>query len=642
MKNYFIKILKTFICLFLIDTIFTIISFGLNNPMSFLRFGLFDLALSILLETIMIFLKDTIKRIISIIFISFFSIYALVELQFKNFVGSFYSFQAVSKGFGGISQYSFYFISSIKIHYLLVLIPIVLIIGLNFKKKEEIKIKKIVLLNISLSILLSFISFGSINYSNDETLIDSYKYHNNHEYLLSSISVIPFFFDDILCTINPPEVKIDIEIEEHEEEIIEEEEKTRYFDDSKLVSDSRLDSTLSTIDKYILNKPIEQPNEMTGVFEGYNLIYVLVESLDYLAIDKDLTPTLYKMYTQGYGFNNHYTPEYSCGTGDSEYVSMTGQFPLVSVCSLYSINNQNLDTSIANLFKNAGYDTYGFHNWNDNFYPRSTLSKSYGIDTYMDFNNLGITALNGWLSDEELFDSATPYILESDKFFAYYVTCAMHWPYDTSSDLGDRYLDKINEVHPDYPLDVKRYLSKSMDFDKGLESLLKQLEESGKLDNTVICLFADHHPYKFNNSVFSTYQSLVDRTGDYGRDKEPFIMYCASAQRVVTNQYCSTIDHVPTIANLFNLNYDPRLYVGNDIFNNDCIIKFSSGSWISNKGLYNVYSNSFVPYVDNIEDDYIEKTKKQVSNAIKISQAMLQNDYFSERDYLANPKCKER
>ena len=89
----------------------------------------------------------------------------------------------------------------------------------------------------------------------------------------------------------------------------------------------------------------------TQEFGNYNFIYFLVESFDYIAIDENLTPTLYKLWNDSYHFTKHYTPMYSCATGDSEFTSMTGIYPLRSVCTPYEVLNNNLTSSLAGLFK---------------------------------------------------------------------------------------------------------------------------------------------------------------------------------------------------------------------------------------------------------------------------------------------------
>ena len=224
--------------------------------------------------------------------------------------------------------------------------------------------------------------------------------------------------------------------------------------------------------------------------------------------------------------------------------------------------------------------------WTDEFYQRTKLELAYGADEYKDIDDLGIKQILGWQSDVELVEKSLPYFINDDKFFAFLITSSMHFPYDTSSALGDKYINEINQYYPNYSMDVKRYISKSMEFDKALETLLTRLEEAGKLDNTVISIFADHRPLKFNQATFISCSQLRDRTGIHGIDLTPFFIYNSGTKGKEITSLCSTVDHLPTIANLFNLNYDPRLYMGHDAFGEDCIVVFNDLNWISKKGTY--------------------------------------------------------
>ena len=59
---------------------------------------------------------------------------------------------------------------------------------------------------------------------------------------------------------------------------------------------------------------------MTGIFKDKNLILIMVEAFDMIAINEKLTPTLYKLSTEGLNFDNYYTPKYSCTIGESEFI----------------------------------------------------------------------------------------------------------------------------------------------------------------------------------------------------------------------------------------------------------------------------------------------------------------------------------
>ena len=57
-------------------------------------------------------------------------------------------------------------------------------------------------------------------------------------------------------------------------------------------------------------------NQYTGMFKGKNLIVFLAEAFYPIAIDKELTPTLYKLSNEGFIFKNFYTPIYPVSTSD--------------------------------------------------------------------------------------------------------------------------------------------------------------------------------------------------------------------------------------------------------------------------------------------------------------------------------------
>ena len=73
-------------------------------------------------------------------------------------------------------------------------------------------------------------------------------------------------------------------------------------------------------------------------------------------VNETLTPTLYKMFNNSYTFNNHYTPLYSCATGESEYVSYTSLFPYANTCTPNAIYEDLHYEALPFLFKDKGYE----------------------------------------------------------------------------------------------------------------------------------------------------------------------------------------------------------------------------------------------------------------------------------------------
>ena len=57
-----------------------------------------------------------------------------------------------------------------------------------------------------------------------------------------------------------------------------------------------------------------------------------------------------------------------------------------------------------------------------------------------------------------------------------------------------------------------------------------------------------------------------DRFEDFNIDKLPFIIYNPELEPAQINKTASTFDILPTLANMFDLDYDPRYYVEKTFF----------------------------------------------------------------------------
>ena len=593
------------------------------------------LALYSLIYVLSSFLKG--QRVIISLVLLFFGCYGFAELEFKHLLDNYYSFAAVSDGATRISSYVLQFIQDALYSYYLLFLPLVIYLIYSIithnKKKTINRIKPLIIA--SIAFILTFLCFDID--VNPTLLNEHYISSTNAEFLLNRIGLSHFLIRDIVNVIKPSKenVTIDIPIEKEEPK------ETAYIlDETRWLKDieNEKDERILAVDNYLKSKDINIKNDDTGLYEGKNFIYFLVESLDYVAVDKDLTPTLYKMFTEGRSYYKHYTPKYSCTTGESEFIANTSLVPFNDVCTPNKVPGNKYPEALANLFVNKGYKASSYHNWNDQYYDRHKEHLSFGFSSFKDVDDLKIPLIGGWQSDETLIEKAFPEFISDEPFFAFIITSSMHWPYDSSSNLGDRYLKEVNAVHPDYPIELKRYLSKAIEFDKSLAKLLELLEDSGHLEDTVISLYSDHHPFKINVSYLTDNTKLVDRNNLYGADLTPFLFYLDGEEKKEIKTVNSTFDQVPTIANLFNLNYDARLYVGKDIVLDDSLVIYPNSDWINKDGIYQLSSNKFTSFNGKeYSDEEIEKINKQVKNAINYSYLVMNNDYFKGREYLANP-----
>ena len=176
-----------------------------------------------------------------------------------------------------------------------------------------------------------------------------------------------------------------------------------------------------------------------------------------------------------------------------------------------------------------------------------------------------------------------------------------------------------------YSNNVKAYLATQMELDRALETLINKLNEKGILDNTVIALVGDHYPYTLSIDQ-------VNEVSDYTRDevvevnRSNFILWNSEMDEPVkVDKVGSQIDVLPTLLNLFGIEYDSRLMMGQDILSdNPGVAIFSNRSWVSDYGTYFSSGKEFVPK-ENVEipEDYVGEMNREVANKFTMSQSFL-------------------
>ena len=403
---------------------------------------------------------------------------------------------------------------------------------------------------------------------------------------LKNIGVNRFLLRDIINIFNDNKELVDVTpVSKPTIPTVVEPDYKREIDDSdwdELIKNEK-DSVINNLHQFYKSQNITPKNEYTGMFKDKNLILIMVEALDLSAIDENLTPTLYRLTKEGWYFNNYYAPKYSCTTGESEFIALTSIIPSNATCTPFTYQNNDYPTSIFNLFNKAGYTSTSYHGWSDKYYPRTNLHKHMG-STFYNASKLNINTNGGWSSDVETITKAYDIFSKNDKYFSFIITVSMHFSYDFDDSITRRNWNKVKNL--DTGTSMKRYLAKAIEFDKALERLLKNLEEDGELDDTVIAIFGDHHPYNLDFSYLAK-RSNVDRYEDLNEDLMPFIIYNSEQEPKVISKTSSTFDILPTLANLFDLDYDPRYYTGKDIFSNeDSKVIFSNGSWVTDNAIY--------------------------------------------------------
>ena len=408
---------------------------------------------------------------------------------------------------------------------------------------------------------------------------------------------------------------------------VKEEENEEIFEYGYNNLDIKFDSH-ETIDEYMKNETGTKKNKYTGIFEGKNLIFVVAESFNEIAVSEELTPTLYKLIHEGFYFKNYYTSN-NLSTIGGEFQAITGLYADNTLLSSWRGGDAYYPFGIGTMFSNNGYKTYAYHNNNAYFQDRDVYLKSQGLDNYKGCNNGLEKSINckQWpQSDIEMINATySDYINSEEPFLAYYVTVSGHFYYNFSGNSIAR-KNKDLVKHLDYNENVRAYLATQIELDRAIEILLKKLEEAGKLDDTVIVLTADHFPYNLDIDDINT-------LSDYERDvmieanSNNLIIYNSKMKSAIVDKVCMSIDVLPTVLNLFGMEYDSRLIIGKDILSTtQGIAIFKDKSWVTNKGTYYASKDSFIG--EDVDEDYIENINNIVNNRTAISRMIVINDYY--------------
>lgn len=415
--------------------------------------------------------------------------------------------------------------------------------------------------------------------------------------------------------------------------------------DFRTLLEDESNETVQMLHRYFMNEEPTYKNEYTGMFEGYNLIMITAEGYSPYVIDETLTPTLYKMATKGFQFENFYTPIWGVSTSDGEYVACTGLLPMSGVWSFFESGDNYMPFCLGNQFEKLGVSLrYAYHNHTYDYYHRDISHPNMGY-TYKGLGG-GLTTQQikkTWPeSDLQLVEATVGDFVHADApFVAYYMTVSGHLEYNRMGNMMANKNWSLVE-HLDASEAVKAYYACNIELDRALEKLFAALEEAGIADKTVIALAADHYPYGLETGEeednYKYFNEILGHEVDPNFEiyESSFLLYCASMQEpIVVDKYASNVDILPTLSNLFGLEYDSRLLMGKDIFSTEeDLIIFSNRNWISDKGRYISFTDTFEAFADaDFESEeeknaYCERIKEEVDNRFQVSALILSEDYY--------------
>lgn len=423
--------------------------------------------------------------------------------------------------------------------------------------------------------------------------------------------------------------------------------------------------TLKTMHTYFGSLTPSQENQYTGYFEGKNLILITAEGFSPYAIDPELTPTLYRLaYEEGFVFNNFYQPNWTQSTSGGEFAVMTGMIPnwFGSKTAFNASKSVSMPLALGWKFRELGYSVPAWHNHTYTYYGRADTHPNLGYD-YTGVGGELVLEHTLWPnSDLEMMQATadgyiTDYVENGKPFHAYYMTVSGHGYYTWGGNaMSRKHRTEVEALYPNASEQVQAYLACNMELDLALEYLIGQLEAAGIADDTVIAMCSDHYPYLLVDSTsgedyYNELRGFEDTERDTSRFRNTFVLWSGCMEEPVeVDTPCSAIDIVPTLCNLFGLEYDSRLYSGRDIFATNYVVNEAStsmplvifantgfgNSWITAAGTYEASTKTFTPNEGvEIGDDYIKTVNRLVQAKYSYAKQIIQQDYYNV--LLGNP-----
>lgn len=579
---------------------------------------LFTLSWIFLILGVSLFYKKKIGKTIYIIFFILSFIIYITNNIYYSMTGTFFDFNMLLL----VGEGSEYFIDAIKNCNILVyilIIPIILsfIIGLKYyPNREKTKLKNVIRIFFVFLILHFIIPFllGTPNeeltwstWRNPRNIYINFN-DNNKSMMVSGIyeyTVRNFYITFIKAKKTTNEEELSFLSEEYSKE------------------------------------EIYETNKYTGKYKDNNLIIIQLEGIDDWLITEEDTPTLYKMINNSINFTNHYSYYNGGGsTFNSEFAVNTGFItPLSYTQNAYTFNKNTFPYSLANLFKNQGYSVNAFHMNTSEYYSRGANYKNWGYDNYYGLIDLGTYKDDSYVLDRELILNETfkEKMFESEKFVDYIITFTNHMPFSvekgncrklvTEDILKENNLEEIPKdyVYPELTEeDCSRRQAKETDY--MIELLMQELETRSLLDNTTIVVFTDHYLYTLSDqSILNNYKetnnNLINHT--------PFFIWTNNKDKKEVKEVTSQLNVLPTILNLFGIEYNQNYYIGTDALNPNYqgMVFFSDYSWYDG----NVYvDGGIVTNNKEINEISLEDKNYYINYLIKKNDLTLKYNYFKQ------------
>ncbi len=406
--------------------------------------------------------------------------------------------------------------------------------------------------------------------------------------------------------------------------------------DLQALYDNAENEDIKDVTAYVSNQAPTYENRYTGMFEGYNLIYITAESLCRYVVREDWTPALYKIMNEGFVFDNYYNPSWYKSTIDGEFVNCLSQYPSYSKWSMQESSNTYQPYALGNALSGLGYTGKAYHDYGSYFYDRSETHPNLGYDFKAIELGLELPSQDVYFSDLEMMQVVYEDFSKNEPFNVYFMTYSGHLPYDYGNnpiaEKNRTQAERLTEGLP-YNDTIRAYIATQLELEYALEYLIEQLERDGLLEKTLFVVTPDHIPVVLESEDYNTLAGKNVSDNKFEMYHSCLGIWNVNMEEPIeVDKICASIDILPTILNLMGINYDSRLLAGRDILYDEpgCAMQ-SDYSYMSDDICYDVYKGE-VLYSAWADKEYTSNTVydiiKMIEQKYYISDKIIETDYY--------------
>lgn len=346
---------------------------------------------------------------------------------------------------------------------------------------------------------------------------------------------------------------------------------------------------VTEIINYTSSNYAEPDAKYFGAAEGYNVVYLHLESIQNFIIDYELhgeevTPFLNSIAKDKNSiyFDNFFHQTAQGKTADAEFMLENSLFGLPQGAA-FTTKGLNTYQAAPAILGQRGYESAVFHGNSGSFWNRNEIYKSFGYNHFFDLNYYDMTAENETpygLADKPFFEQSLP-LLESlqEPFYTKFITVSHHYPYPIAEE------EATIEGHYTGDKSVDNYFRTARYADEALEEFFTYLKESGLYDRTLIVMYGDHYGISQNhNRAMETV--LGHEVGPFestGLQRVPFILHAPGLEGGIMHEYGGQMDILPTVLHLLGIDTQDYIHFGTDLLSSahDDLVPFRNGDFVS-------------------------------------------------------------